>query len=167
MKMLLLAALPLYALDQISKWWIVTNLAPLEERVVTPDFFSICHWTNTGAAFSMGTGKNGFFIAISVVALIGLLIAYGRGALRDTPSRWGTALLVAGILGNLTDRIIHGHVVDFLLFDLHVRFANPWPAFNVADSLIFIAVALFLIASFLEGKKKPVEEAPKSSDSNS
>jgi signal peptidase II len=66
----------------------------------------------------------------------------------DRWSRWGVALLLSGIFGNLTDRIVHGHVVDFLLFDLHVRFANPWPAFNVADSCICVAVALFLIGSF-------------------
>src|SRR5213076_1369208 len=52
------------------------------------------------------------------------------------------ALLLAGILGNLTDRLLYGHVVDFLLFNLHIRYADPWPAFNVADSCISIAVVL-------------------------
>src|SRR3989442_8800056 len=50
------------------------------------------------------------------------------------------ALLLAGVMGNLTDRLIHGHVTDFLLVNLHVRLADPWPAFNVADSCICIAV---------------------------
>jgi signal peptidase II len=57
-------------------------------------------------------------------------------------------LLLAGIFGNLTDRLVHGHVIDFLLFDLHVPFAHPWPAFNVADSCICIAVVCFIIYSF-------------------
>ena len=62
------------------------------------------------------------------------------------------ALLLAGILGNLTDRLLYGHVIDFLLFNLHIRYADPWPAFNVADSCISIAVVLFIIHSF--GKQK-------------
>lgn len=150
---LIAVALPLYALDQISKWWIVKNFAPLEQRVVIEDYFDLCYFMNTGAAFSIGSGKNWFFIALSIVALAGLLIFCARGAFTDAFSRWGSALLLAGILGNLTDRILHGHVVDFLLVDLHVRFANPWPAFNVADSCICIAVALFFIASFREGRR--------------
>jgi signal peptidase II len=154
MKSLLALALPLYALDQATKWWIVKNFVPHEQRTVIPGIFDLCYFMNTGAAFSIGSGHNGFFIALSLAALIGLLIFYGRGAFRDWPSRIGCGLLVAGILGNLTDRLLHGHVVDFLLFDLHVRFANPWPAFNVADSCICIAVGLFLLASFLEGKRE-------------
>jgi len=71
-------------------------------------------------------------------------------------SELGSAsVLMAGILGNLTDRIVHGHVVDFLLFDLHIRWANPWPAFNVADSCICIAVVCFMIASFLPERRDP------------
>jgi signal peptidase II len=62
-------------------------------------------------------------------------------------------LLLAGVLGNLTDRFLYGHVIDFLLFNLHVPFARPWPAFNVADSCICIAVVLFVIHSFRTEKK--------------
>jgi signal peptidase II len=122
---------------------------PVEE--VIPNFFYLCHWANTGAAFGSFKDSNMFFIGLSLVALIGVLVFAARGAFADRPSRWGVALLVGGILGNLTDRIIHGHVVDFLLFDLHVRFANPWPAFNVADSCICIAAGLFIIAPFAKG----------------
>jgi signal peptidase II len=89
--------------------------------------------------------------------LIGLVFFYLRGAFDDRPSRWGVALLLAGILGNLTDRLIHGHVVDFLLFNLHVRFADPWPAFNVADACICTATGLFILAALLQGRKKPAQ----------
>ena len=154
MKHLLLISLPLYALDQATKWWIVNNFAPHEQRTVIPDFFDLCYFMNTGAAFSIGTGKNLFFIILSFVALIGVLVYYARGAFREPLNRWGTVFLVAGILGNLTDRIVHGHVVDFLLFDLHVRFANPWPAFNVADACILTAVGLFILASFIYSPEK-------------
>ena len=61
-------------------------------------------------------------------------------------------LLTAGVLGNVTDRILHHHVIDFLLFDLHVHFANPWPAFNVADSCICVAAMLFIVSGWMEDR---------------
>ena len=157
MKLLPAIALPLFALDQFTKWWVVKNLAPSDDpRPVIENFFYLCHWQNTGAAFSVGTGNNWFFVALSAVTLVALLIFYARGVFKDLLSRIGVALLVAGILGNLTDRLRFHHVVDFLLFDLHVRFANPWPAFNVADSCIFVATACFIIASLRESRKPSV-----------
>ena len=82
------------------------------------------------------------------------MILARRGLFRDRLSRLGWALLIAGILGNLTDRLWHGFVVDFLLFDLHIPFAHPWPAFNVADSCICVATGLFVIQSFREQKEQ-------------
>jgi len=164
MKMLLTVVLPLYALDQATKWWIVRNFVPHEQRPVIPGFFDLCYFMNTGAAFSLGSGNNWFFITISFIALAGLAFFALRGHFADGLSRTAAALVTAGILGNLTDRLIHGHVVDFLLFDLHVRFANPWPAFNVADSCICIAVGLFFIASFREGKHAPQIETRTDTD---
>ena len=141
-------SLPLYALDQFTKQLVLRFISSDEPRILVPDFFSLVNVTNTGAAFGSFRGNNTFFIVISLVALVivlGLL-------LRTQPAdRWrdvSLALLLAGILGNLTDRLLYGHVIDFLLVDLHVRYANPWPAFNVADSCISIAVVLFVIHSF-------------------
>src|SRR5207245_9430979 len=89
---------------------------------------------------------------ISIIALVVVTILLLRPRLRDAWRDLSLALLLAGILGNLTDRLLYGHVIDFLLFNLHVRYADPWPAFNVADSCISIAVVLFIIHSF--GKQK-------------
>ncbi len=152
----LLAAitLPLYVLDQVTKLAVLRNFQLEEARPVIPGFFDLGRWHNTGAAFSIMSDSNSFFMGLSVVALVVLAVLARRGMFPDTLSRVGFALLLSGILGNLTDRIAHGYVVDFLLFDLHVPFANPWPAFNVADSCIFIAAALFIIQSFREEKKE-------------
>ncbi|MEP6672143.1 MAG: signal peptidase II [Chthoniobacter sp.] len=155
MKFLASIALPLYALDQATKGWIVRHLELHEQRTVIPDFFDLVYYSNTGAAFSAFTGRNTFFIVLSMVALVALVFFYLRGAFKDLPSRWAVGLLCAGILGNLTDRFAHGHVVDFLLFNLHVRFADPWPAFNVADSCICIATGLFILAAIFEKKPAP------------
>lgn len=165
MKFLASIALPLYALDQATKWWVVRHLELHEQRTVIANFFDLVYFSNTGAAFSAFTGRNTFFIVLSTVALIALVYFYLRGAFKDRPSRWAVGLLAAGILGNLTDRLVHGHVVDFLLFDLHVRYANPWPAFNVADSCICVATGLFILAAFLDRKPAEVVSSPDSSES--
>ena len=81
--------------------------------------------------------------------VLGLLL---RAQARDRWRDVSLALLLAGILGNLTDRLLYGHVIDFLLFDLHIPYAHPWPAFNVADSCISVAVVLFIIHSFRKQK---------------
>jgi signal peptidase II len=149
-RLLALVTLPLYLLDQATKWAVLGHLEIGEERVIIPGFFDLVHWRNTGAAFSILSDSNLFFLLLSVVALVvlGLLIWFGK--FRDTLSRLGCVFLLAGVLGNLTDRVLHGSVVDFLLFNLHVPFANPWPAFNVADSCIFVAAALWIWQSFRE-----------------
>lgn len=159
MKHPLLLALPLYALDQATKWWVVQNLEFNSIQPVIPGFFDLVYFGNTGAAFGSFKDSNLFFIALSIATFIGLLVAWARGAFREPLNRWGVGLLMGGILGNVTDRFLHSHVVDFLLFDLHIPFANPWPAFNVADSCICIAVGLFLIAAYREGRAAAQAEA--------
>ncbi|NBV85553.1 MAG: signal peptidase II, partial [Verrucomicrobia bacterium] len=62
-------------------------------------------------------------------------------------------LLLSGVMGNLTDRFLHGYVVDFLYFDFGFPPFNPWPAFNVADSCICIAVGCLLLASINEERR--------------
>jgi signal peptidase II len=148
MKFILFLSLPLYAVDQWSKHLVLRLISPYTARVVVPEFFSLVNVTNTGAAFGSFRGNNTFFIVISVVALVVVTVLLVR---RRQPDAWrdlSLALLLAGILGNLTDRLLYGHVMDFLLFNLHIRYADPWPAFNVADSCISIAVVLFIIHSF-------------------
>ncbi len=152
MKLILFVSLPLYALDQLTKNLVLRFISPYEARIIVPDFFSLVNVTNTGAAFGSFKGNNVFFILISIIALVVVTILLLRARLRDAWRDLSLALLLTGILGNLTDRLLYGHVIDFLLFNLHVRYADPWPAFNVADSCISIAVVLFIIHSFWKQK---------------
>ena len=152
MKFILFLTLPLYALDQLTKQWVLRSVSPYDARVVVPDFFHLVNVTNTGAAFGSFKGNNTFFVIISVIALVVVTVLLVRHHRSDSWRDVSLALLLAGILGNLTDRLIYGHVIDFLLFNLHVRYADPWPAFNVADSCISVAVALFIIHSFQKQK---------------
>jgi signal peptidase II len=148
MRFILFLTLPLYALDQVTKQWILRSISLYDARSVVPDFFNLVNVPNTGAAFGSFKGNNTFFVVISLIALVVVTILLVRHRRSDPWRDVSLALLLAGILGNLTDRLLYGHVIDFLLFNLHIRFADPWPAFNVADSCISIAVVLFIIHSF-------------------
>ena len=148
MKLILFISLPLYALDQLTKQLVMRSINQFDARIVMPDFFNLVNVPNTGAAFGSFKGNNTFFVAISIVALVVVTVLILRHRRPDAWRDVSLALLLAGILGNLTDRLLYGHVIDFLLFNLHVRYADPWPAFNVADSCISIAVVLCIIHSF-------------------
>jgi len=146
-----LLVISLYTLDQITKRWIVANFESYSAIQVIPGWFNVVYVVNTGAAFGSFKDSNPFFIGISVVTLLALLVFQWRGAFRDGWTKTGVALLIAGILGNLTDRFLYGHVVDFL--DFHMG-EHHWPSFNVADSCICVAVGLFLIGSIVEEKRR-------------
>lgn len=96
--------------------------------------------------------NNLFFVVLASAALGTLAFLGRRGAFTDMPTRIGAALLVSGILGNLTDRLLHGFVIDFL--DVILPWYGHWPSFNVADSAICIAAFLFLISGFKSEKQK-------------
>jgi signal peptidase II len=152
MKLIFFLSLPLYALDQWTKQMVLRSISPEEPLIVISDFFHLVNVTNTGAAFGSFRNNNTFFIVISSIALLIVVVFLLRQRSRDVWRDVSLALLLAGILGNLTDRLLYGHVIDFLLFDLHIPYAHPWPAFNVADSCISIAVVLFIIRSFWKEK---------------
>jgi signal peptidase II len=152
MKYLLFLSVPLFALDQLTKWLVRQNIPYGGEIPIIPGFFSLVHAANTGAAFSMFTGNNMFFIGLASVALaviIFFLIRDSRTPKREhhlnSLTRISFGLLASGILGNLTDRILHGAVTDFLHFYIQ---EYAWPSFNVADSCICIAAALLILSSF-------------------
>ena len=153
MRWIIFLSLPLYALDQLTKRWILQHIDPESPRKVIPNWFNLVNVPNTGAAFGSFQNNNLFFVALSSIALIAVasLLLRKRGR-KDAWRDVSLALLLAGVLGNLTDRLSYGHVVDFLLFDLHVPLAHPWPAFNVADSCICIAVFCFIIYSLRSNK---------------
>ena len=150
MRLVLLLTLPLYILDQITKFLVLANIPTHVTIEVIPGFFNLVQVHNTGAAFGMLKDNNWFFIGLASVALIAVAVMAKRGCFLDTPTRLGAALLASGILGNLTDRLLHGYVVDFL--DVILPWYGHWPAFNVADSCICVAAFLFLISGFTAPK---------------
>jgi signal peptidase II len=160
MKFIFLISLPLYALDQLTKYLVLQSVPLGDSQPVVAGFFTIVNVTNTGAAFGSFRNNNGFFIGLSCLALLFVVMLLVRRRTRDHWRDVSLALLLAGILGNLSDRLLHGHVIDFILINLHVPLADPWPAFNVADSCICIAVFCFIIHSFKH--HQAAEELPDS-----
>lgn len=153
MKLFLAITVPFYILDQVTKVLVLKYIGTEDVIPVIPGFFNLVQVHNTGAAFGMLSNNNALFMALLIGALIGVAILWKKGVFKDKPSQIAAALLLAGIAGNLTDRILHGFVVDFL--DFILPWYGHWPSFNVADSCICVAAGLFIISSLLEGRKVP------------
>lgn len=141
------------ALDQISKHLIVGRFQ-LYERLEVSGFFNLTLAYNTGAAFSFlaqaGGWQRWFFALIAVVAAVLILTWLARLKPAERLQGAALALILGGALGNLYDRIVLGHVVDFLDFywgDYH------FPAFNIADSAITIGAALIILDMILGGRR--------------
>jgi signal peptidase II len=150
LRYLLFLTLPLYVADQATKWLVLQNVGMDEVIQIVPGVLDFVHVHNTGAAFGMLKDSNAFFIVLAITALIVVGVLAWRGGFAGLPAKIGAALLVSGILGNLTDRLLHGYVVDFL--DVILPWYGHWPAFNIADSCICVAAGLFILEGFLPGK---------------
>lgn len=143
-------------LDQLSKRMILGELHLYETREIIPGFFNLVHVTNTGAAFSFladveSSWRHYFFVAIAVSAVILLTIGCYRYREEEPWLLPPFALIAAGAAGNLIDRLLYGHVIDFLDFSLA---GYHWPAFNLADSSICIGAVLFIILNWKTNKLK-------------
>ena len=142
-------------LDQLSKWEILKYFTEGERLNIIPDFFDLTLAYNPGAAFSFLADQGGwqkfFFLGLAVV--ISLYLA--RAIWRDEFGRrgkLGAAMIIGGAIGNVVDRLIHGHVVDFLLFYWQNWF---YPAFNIADSFICVGAVCLVIDGLLHKKTPP------------
>ena len=139
-------------LDQLAKWWIMKALPLYSQKIIIPGLFNIVHVTNTGAAFGILAGEQTwwrqfFFIAVAVVALVVIGIAYRQMKCKGVLFVTAIGLIAGGAVGNLIDRIRFGAVVDFL--DFYVQ-THHWPAFNIADSAISVGVGLFIVGSIIQ-----------------
>jgi len=144
LRFLLFVTLPLFALDQLTKWATLEFIPLHHEIPLIPGFFNLVHVINTGSAFGLMKGWFSFHVIFGgAMAVVMLWLLFKKTS--DTPTRWASALILSGIFGNITDRVRFGHVVDFLDF---YAGGYHWPAFNIADSAIVIAVGLFLWTSW-------------------
>ncbi len=140
-------ALIIVALDLASKFWVESALEPGQSIPLT-SFFNLVLTYNPGAAFSFLSEQPGWqrWFLSAIAGGAALLIVYLLNKYRDEALFClSLSFILGGALGNLYDRITLGHVVDFL--DFYIG-NNHWPAFNIADSAIFIGAALMIYESF-------------------
>ena len=156
-KRLITIALIVFALDQASKLWIST-LLPLgsywqpNSIEILNGFLYIVHIGNEGAAWGMFSGHGNWLAIFAIGALIAIYCLRESLELKRPIIQIAFGLLIGGVLGNLTDRIMHGHVIDFI--DIHLPLNIPYlleggryPAFNVADCGIVIGVFAYTLMS--------------------
>lgn len=183
-KIFLVLSLPLYVIDQITKWWAVSAFseppgdytATLDEKIPVVDGF-LWWWRihNQGVAFGLGNGTTWaplVFTCVLILAIALITVFWRKGAFANKPARFAAALLIAGVFGNLTDRLVQGfyldqhadksfltrlskgYVVDFIDVKLpgYEKIApasgGHFPTFNVADSCISIAAVLLFVSAF-------------------
>jgi signal peptidase II len=134
-------------LDQLTKLWVLTSLPEYTAIPVIDGFWNWYRTYNTGAAFSFladaGGWQHWFFIGIGIVICVVLVVWLARTPRRDWRTALPFALVVGGAIGNIIDRFVHGHVVDFVQWYWRDWY---WPAFNIADAAIVggaIGIAVF------------------------
>lgn len=190
-RLLLILTLPLYVADQVTKFWTVMHLqAPTANQTdgfpVIDGFFNWVRVHNQGVAFGFGNGTSWapvVFLLVPVIALTLIRVFWKKGAFDHPLSKVAVALLLCGIFGNLTDRLVQGfllepyadapfwqrlsqgYVVDFLSFKIpYFEKIMPssggyWPSFNVADSCICVAAGLLFIGG-IRDEVKDRQQAP-------
>lgn len=149
-------------LDQLTKVAALIWLEPHVPLPVLAPIFNLTLLFNEGAAFSFLADAGGLQRWLLAAFALAMSAALGVWLVRlRREERWlaaALALVIGGALGNLIDRVLYGHVVDFIqvyLPFIPLRLFNPWPAFNIADSAISIGVAILLVTTFREGRSRP------------
>jgi len=190
-------SLPLYIIDQVSKWWSVLHFSePAKERVnlttgeverynatsdapieVISGFFNLTRVHNQGMAWGIGNGSNWapvVFPFILIGAMIGIIIFWKKGGFPTKTTQIAGALVISGIIGNFTDRMVQGfflkhyvdesffsrftrgYVVD--LFDFYIPMGNNkfynYPCFNIADACICVAAGLLILSAIFSKEYK-------------
>jgi signal peptidase II len=154
----ILGAAFVIALDQITKAAIVTKFVIHESYAIVDGFFNLVYVMNPGAAFGFLADASAifryvFFIGITSAVILLILYYIVKSKSQNMQTVISLTLIFSGAVGNLIDRIRFGAVVDFLDFYIHTW---HWPAFNVADSSIFLGAVLMIWAMIIQRK----EEAP-------
>jgi signal peptidase II len=152
------AAFGIYLVDQASKAWAVRALRHGEGQTVIAGLLDLVYAENPGIAFGQlqqgGDFGRWFFVTLAAAASVAVLVYFFRTPRNDDRVLGACALLLAGILGNLTDRARLGYVIDFIL--AHAG-QYHWPTFNIADASICTGALLLAFDLFFEGRRKPVK----------
>ncbi len=151
----LLTAFGIYMVDQASKAWAVRALRFNAGQTVIERFLYLAYAENSGIAFGQlqegGSFGRWFLAILAALAAVAVVVYFLRTPRTDDRILGACALLLAGITGNLTDRVRLGHVIDFI--EVHLG-AYQWPTFNVADAAICTGAFLLAVDLIMEGRSK-------------
>ena len=140
-------------MDQVTKWWIINYIMqPIKILPITPFFNIVLTW-NSGISFGIFSNQGSFSVIIlsTLATLIVFFLAVWLMKAVNKKLIIGLICIIGGAIGNIIDRVYHGAVIDFL--DFHIK-SYHWPAFNVADSCIFIGATLIILDSLFPDKKE-------------
>lgn len=138
------------AVDQALKYIVVSNMQLGQRIILIPDFFFLNYTFNTGAGFSLLWGANAILIWVAII-IIGIILYFYDKITENWYYTVAFSLIIGGAIGNLIDRILLGHVTDFISF--YVLF-DYFPSFNIADSCITVGAVIILIYTILVPEKK-------------
>ena len=145
MSLFVIISLLLTAIDQLTKFFVESNLYN-ESRPVIENVFHFTYLQNSGAAWGFLSENNWLLLILTPIILIVIIVYLHKN--QSTPIELiSGAMIVGGAIGNYIDRLFRGYVVDFLDF-------RVWPIFNLADVFIVIGCGLFLISLFRNGEDK-------------
>ncbi len=151
----LLASFGIYMVDQSTKAWALRALRFGDDRTIIRGFLDLVYTENRGIAFGQlqegGAFGRWFFVVLAIVAAVAVLYYFLRTTRNDDRVLGACALLLAGIAGNLTDRVRMGYVIDFIV--MHAG-SYHWPTFNVADASITIGALLLTYDLVFENKQR-------------
>jgi signal peptidase II len=163
MKKWLWLSLIVVLLDQATKWLVMTGLEPFEVIEIAPNL-NLTLMFNTGAAFSLlaqaGGWQRWLFAAFALGVTAALVVWLLRLRPHERALALALALIIGGAIGNLIDRVLLGHVIDFVqvyLPFIPLAMFNPWPAFNVADSAISLGVVILLVSTLFAREEPPAD----------
>jgi signal peptidase II len=158
---ILLIAAVIVAFDQLTKWWVRTNIAAGESWL--PDslqwlspYARIVHWYNRGAAFGIFQQGNMVFTVLAFIVIGAIIYYYPQISAADWPLRLAMSMQLGGALGNLLDRLTIGHVTDFIS-------VGTFPVFNIADASISVGCVVLLLGVWWQDrlvKKTKAQAAP-------
>ncbi|WP_228027681.1 signal peptidase II [Bacillus fonticola] len=154
-KLFYILAFVIIAIDQLTKWMIVTRMTELQSIPVIDDFFYITSHRNTGAAWGILEGQMFFFYIITVIVVIAIIFYMERWAKEKPLAKLALAFMLGGAIGNLIDRVFRQEVVDFFQFFFGTY---QFPIFNVADSSLVVGVILLMIIIWREDSSKEKEQ---------
>jgi len=143
-------ALLVFLIDQVSKA-AIDHFCPIGYcHNVIPGFFNLVHYRNTGSAWGMFSNHTWILGGISLLAFAAFIAYFKRICKDDFLTALAMSVFIGGIAGNMVDRICRHSVIDFI--DVYVS-GHHWPAFNIADSAICVAVGALVVLSYISEKR--------------